>query len=63
MRSGTVGAIELSSRDDENYNGVEVNISGANAVSGRHGSEERILGPNSNITKTVVVEMKSEQLK
>ncbi|KAJ5369879.1 uncharacterized protein N7496_005971 [Penicillium cataractarum] len=63
MRSGTVGAIELSSRDDENYNGVEVNISGSNAGNGRHGSEERILGPNSNITKTVVVEMKSEHLK
>lgn len=40
-----------------------MNISGANAVNGRHGSEERILGPNANITKTFVVEMKSEQRK
>ncbi|KAJ5160783.1 uncharacterized protein N7482_007787 [Penicillium canariense] len=63
LRPGTQGAIELSSRDDENYTVTTVGISGTHAPNGGQGSEERILAPKSNITKTIEVEMKSEQRK
>ncbi|OKP11805.1 hypothetical protein PENSUB_2671 [Penicillium subrubescens] len=44
LRPRTEGAIELTSRDDENYHRVEVNVSGANPANGGDGSEERIPG-------------------
>jgi hypothetical protein len=62
LRPRTEGAIELTSRDDENYHRVEVNVSGANPANGGDGSVERIPGPKpANITKTAMVEMKSEE--
>ncbi|KAJ5585487.1 uncharacterized protein N7459_005287 [Penicillium hispanicum] len=60
LRPSTTGAIELSSRDEEQH-GNSVDISSSRAPNGPNESQDRILEPNANITKTVVIEMKSEQ--
>ncbi|KAL2863122.1 uncharacterized protein BJX67DRAFT_267381 [Aspergillus lucknowensis] len=64
--AGTHGAIELTSRDDEPFSGRAPGVvrstskAGARVDDGENSSQELILDQHSNIMKTVVIEMRSE---